>query len=316
MNELTMTQVQQAIQANNVVQAQHLLAEMLVDDPLNEDGWLLLSELVPQDQSLESLERVLKINPDNIEAQLRVARLKNRPSPVNSDGGDALSASFEDIFRQTEKQEQPLVDVMEEPTPVEINPDNAKRSDPKLEGHNEIDHPVEEKNQIVEEEENSVKAKSRKSSRSLFRHPAMIVGILLLLIIMVVISGIGWYYFYGPCGVQSVMDTDQKINGIKSRWDQALYGASKSSRVVLAQPVLDMIDVQREFRKLIVPSCMELPKSSLDKSMTYTIEAYDRFFHYESEIEVRKRLNDAGIQRKLYNQQMQTIYQCAPLYCQ
>jgi hypothetical protein len=60
---------------------------------------------------------------------------------------------------------------------------------------------------------------------------------------------------------------------------------------------------------------MELPKVSLDKSMKYTIEAYDRFFYYESEVDVRKRLNDAGMQRKLYYQQMQVIYQCAPLSC-
>jgi hypothetical protein len=435
---MILDQVRRAIQAKDIRQAQLILAEYLISHPKDEEGWLLFADILPRDKALESLERVLKVNPDNVEARAKFLFLTESASPewpkallgeedipeflevdptleekgrssllegeldtvspasqsipdqveieselltlpedlpisifeeeplTNSEAQHDIE-SLEDLLIQVKDKEispsliqetqnngeqvstiLPIADeqVVEE-VPAQIN----QTDESKLEGDvepvantgeiasegitgpeeisdkpnieqlsEEVSAPMIPSISINEVEEPVLtsevpKSKEEKKAKPLFNRFAIVLTSVLVVICVLVTSGVALIYFYGPCGVQSVLDADQKIADIKTRWDQTFWVANKSSRVTLAQPVLEMVNIQQELRKIQVPACMEPAKTSLDQSMKYTIEAYDRFFRYENELEVRKRFNNAAAQRKLFEQQMQTIYQCAPFSC-
>ena len=72
MNTLAIEKAQQAIKDGEKDKARRILAEVLLNDPRDEQVWLLLSYVVPGEKAIESLERVLKINPGNQEAMNRL----------------------------------------------------------------------------------------------------------------------------------------------------------------------------------------------------------------------------------------------------
>lgn len=75
MNTLAIEEAQQSIKDGEEARARRILAEILLNDPRNEQAWLLLSQVVTVEKAIESLERVLRINPDNQEAKDRLEAL-------------------------------------------------------------------------------------------------------------------------------------------------------------------------------------------------------------------------------------------------
>ena len=62
--------------------AQPILIESLRQNPRSEQGWLLLSLAVPErDKQMDSLQMVLRINPNNPIARSRLAQLKMEAAP-------------------------------------------------------------------------------------------------------------------------------------------------------------------------------------------------------------------------------------------
>lgn len=119
MNTLAIEEAQQAINDGEEAKARRILARILLKEPHNEQVWLLLSHVVPVEKAIESLGRVLKINPDNQEAQNRLATLiplfvppiptpnVSETGPVRFEASDFEATSIADQVPQiTEKQTQ------------------------------------------------------------------------------------------------------------------------------------------------------------------------------------------------------------------
>ncbi|HTP09132.1 MAG TPA: hypothetical protein VMP08_12830 [Anaerolineae bacterium] len=68
------------LQAGKPQLARPLLIEVVKQQPRSEEGWLLLSQAVTeQQQKIDCLQRVLRINPGNVEAQARLRKLLSPP---------------------------------------------------------------------------------------------------------------------------------------------------------------------------------------------------------------------------------------------
>jgi hypothetical protein len=82
-----------AAKAGETEQAQEWLISLLQIDRYNEQGWLWLSGVADDDQDrLECIQEVLKINPDNVHAQRGLAALqaKGVGVPASEDQNQAL----------------------------------------------------------------------------------------------------------------------------------------------------------------------------------------------------------------------------------
>lgn len=74
-------QAEQALHAGNVQQARALLVEFIRTNPSSERAWWLLSFAVPEEsQQTDCLKRVLQLNPANLQARDRLAKLKRTGS--------------------------------------------------------------------------------------------------------------------------------------------------------------------------------------------------------------------------------------------
>jgi len=119
LNTLAIEEAQQAINDGEEAKARRILAKVLLKEPHNEQVWLLLSHVVSVEKAIESLERVLKINPDNQEAQHRLATLiplfvPPIPTPNVGETGPArfetsdfeVTSIADQVTQITEKQTQ------------------------------------------------------------------------------------------------------------------------------------------------------------------------------------------------------------------
>src|SRR5512138_2210559 len=76
---MSTNQLQEAvtlIKSGDRQKGQQLLAELLRQDPGNENAWLWMSTLVSADKRRLCLEKALSINPGNLQAQKLLAQLK------------------------------------------------------------------------------------------------------------------------------------------------------------------------------------------------------------------------------------------------
>ncbi len=71
------TEAQQAMQRGEKIRARKLLSQVLYSDPRNEQAWLLMARLADsEEQVIDCLQRVLRINPDNTSAKTALASPK------------------------------------------------------------------------------------------------------------------------------------------------------------------------------------------------------------------------------------------------
>jgi peptide/nickel transport system permease protein len=75
-----LVEAQQAMQRGERIRARNLLSQILITDHHNEQAWLMMARLVDTEQQvIDCLEWVLKINPQNTSAREAVNTLKRRP---------------------------------------------------------------------------------------------------------------------------------------------------------------------------------------------------------------------------------------------
>ncbi len=243
---------------------------------------------------------------------------ENPPEPETAAGGEQVPAG-EGTFALT-GEEDTAATYPPGPPPVEEAPPAAEViEEPVAESPAGEENPqavqdfsIPEEEPVPEEKKGK---KARKKSRRAGHTVPVIVSVLILLCILV--SGVSWwYYFFGPCGVEKVIEADKAVSGILTRWDESMMVAMNSSRVVLAEPLRRLVDIRGELKSVEMPACMVSPRDTLDRSMQYTLEAYDKLFNYENDSEISKRFNMAKTQRKYFEQRMEYIRQCAPLFCQ
>jgi len=86
---------QAAIAANDPDEANELLLKLVSADPQNEQAWLLLADVAPEvRQSMACLERVLALNPGNVQAQQWLALAQA------AEAGSSSAASRQDNDRR------------------------------------------------------------------------------------------------------------------------------------------------------------------------------------------------------------------------
>ncbi len=70
-----------ALKTGQRSEARHLLAEAVKADPKSEWGWIYLAALLPPIQAISALERAIKINPNNSQAQRGLVSLRSQLPP-------------------------------------------------------------------------------------------------------------------------------------------------------------------------------------------------------------------------------------------
>src|SRR5512139_204180 len=80
-----LTQAQEYLRSKQLPRAQRLLVEYIKKNPNSEQAWYTLSTVVddPRKQ-IECLQRVLRINPGNAEAQSRLMSVMAKPAVVET----------------------------------------------------------------------------------------------------------------------------------------------------------------------------------------------------------------------------------------
>jgi hypothetical protein len=173
------TQAQEYIRSKQLPKAQRLLVEYIKKNPNSEQAWYVLSTAVddPRKQ-IECLQRVLRINPANTEAQTRLMKAMSAPAapapepmvapaPVNQPRANEPAP----WLAQPIEQPAPIV----EPRPSESQPVAAV--------------PIEHEAPIADTELSSLRSKAKyvKPRKPRKRWPRIVI--LLLLILLAVIVG-------------------------------------------------------------------------------------------------------------------------------
>ena len=97
----------EAIKAGNKQLGQQLLAQILQSDPNNEQAWLWMSAVVDEDKRKYCIERVLRINPNNVIASQALSQLnqkKNSQKTKNEHSTSIPEPSSPSISQKKEKQ--------------------------------------------------------------------------------------------------------------------------------------------------------------------------------------------------------------------
>jgi len=74
-----------ALKAGQRAEARQLLAEAVKANPKSEWGWIYLAALLPPEQAITALERAVKINPQNPQAQQGLLTLRNQITAESKD---------------------------------------------------------------------------------------------------------------------------------------------------------------------------------------------------------------------------------------
>src|SRR5512135_2211265 len=97
------TQAQEYLRSQQLPKAQRLLVEYIKKNPNSEQAWLLLSTAVDDPhKQIECLQRVLRINPANKEAQARLMSAMSAPAEPPPSAPRAASAAAVAAMSQPE----------------------------------------------------------------------------------------------------------------------------------------------------------------------------------------------------------------------
>lgn len=113
------------------------------------------------------------------------------------------------------------------------------------------------------------RAAPRKPGRSL-----LVTGIALAILLA---GGLGWNYYYGPCGVFRVRSTTEEFSTLIDEWKDALDLAGATPRMTLSGPLAEMQSVRRNAENLEVPACMRHIHTNLISGMDNALEGFYAF---------------------------------------
>jgi hypothetical protein len=139
----------------------------------------------------------------------------------------------------------------------------------------------------------------------------LITGFAVLCIVLIA-GGVGWHYFYGPCGVTRVQTASEKLTDQNQAFDDAYNIASSTSRIALAQPVAELQSILRETEIVPVPACMEVAKTELTLSMDAAVKGFLAFMADESDSEIGA-LFDVSVDHLMrFSDEMLAVDDCKP----
>jgi len=139
-----------------------------------------------------------------------------------------------------------------------------------------------------------------------------LISLFALLCIVLVVGGVGWHYFYGPCGVTRVKAASEKLSAQNQVFDDAYNVASSTARISLAQPVSELQRIQRETDAVPVPACMETAKTELVLSMDAAVKGFLAFMANESDSQVSTLFDSSVDHLMKFSDEMLAVDDCKP----
>ena len=135
---------------------------------------------------------------------------------------------------------------------------------------------------------------------------------LTVVIILIIVGGGGYYYLFGPCGINKVNASKDKIEDILDEFYDAYEVASSTSRIALANPVGEMQDIKRRAEDIEVPVCMDQVKSNYIKGMKKAINGFLSFMSQKSDAIVYSFFDTAASFFEKATLEMNKINECVP----
>ena len=120
-------------------------------------------------------------------------------------------------------------------------------------------------------------------------------------------TGLGWYYYYGPCGVVRVKTAATELSDVTSRFEAKSSIASSTPRNALAFPVSQMQDSLAEAQKIEVPPCMDVAKEAMIVGMDFNVSAYLAFMAQDDDKNISYLFDQARRQMLYANSELLTV---------
>jgi hypothetical protein len=133
-------------------------------------------------------------------------------------------------------------------------------------------------------------------------------------IVALALTGVAWYWTYGPCGRVPVLAANAKLNALAERYGDELKIAGATPVIGLSGPMSRLQDIRRETKSLEVPSCASEARDFLALAMERTNDGFMAAVsaHMEHREIDTSWQEDAGNKMRLFNQASVRLRTCAP----
>lgn len=135
---------------------------------------------------------------------------------------------------------------------------------------------------------------------------------IIIVLVVVVAGGFGWYYLYGPCGTVPVHRANDQLTVVIDKFAEAFDVAVSTPRISLSPQIIRLQEIQDELKAVEVPSCMAPAKSRMEKSFSTNINALVMFMGQANDSEVNNEMSTGRSQMLTANDELNAIVECAP----
>lgn len=132
------------------------------------------------------------------------------------------------------------------------------------------------------------------------------------LVLVVVASGAGWYYFEGPCGVSAVKRGADELQGLIIEWKDAIQLANQTPRISLPGQISNLQDIRHKVDKMKLPACLDPARADLQVSMNYGIDAFIAFVGQKTDFTVSQAFENSATSMAAFSEKLADVKTCAP----
>lgn len=159
---------------------------------------------------------------------------------------------------------------------------------------------------------NVVQPKKKKSNINYYFWGSIAASIILVLSVTIFLVT----YFNGPCGVNKVEDSTEKLSEIYKKWEVAYSLASATPKDSLSSSIESLQNIEKEASDLETPACMDTVKENTVNGMVKFIEGFLLRSNTSSpDSEINARFYEGIGLLKQANDDITEINQCAP-FCE
>jgi hypothetical protein len=149
--------------------------------------------------------------------------------------------------------------------------------------------------------------------RTLDREKTMKRIIAVIVSLVVVLGGaFGWFYMYGPCGVQRVTEAVEQMQVKADEFDDALTVASSTARISLSGPVAQLQTIRRETDNIAVPACLQTAKNLTVSGMQSYIDSLISFMGEVDDFTVNAQMTQGNNYLSQAVAELEDVSVCAP----
>ena len=130
------------------------------------------------------------------------------------------------------------------------------------------------------------------------------------IVLVFIVIGFGYYYLYGPCGSKRVQQFDDQVTAIMGRWYDAISVARSTSRIALAGPMQNLMEIKIDLPLWEVSINKFKAHEKLIKGMDYGVKGVLEFAAGRDDVSYELRY--AGENLREYQMIITEIKSCAP----